>query len=509
MILKKRGTSAETDSTMAGKANGLDCVVATILYVAVIFALIKMDWITFANVALPTCLYCLFVFCNRGEKGIFQGIQMTACYGTVVLSGYVFCQNAEAWIAAKNFVGINSAILLFSSVALLMIKERKNFRNLYLSRVLWMIPITCFMLFGLMALGKLTEIKHGLILATGCQVIALLISLSGLAKRENLYFEKGYSTSEKTLIGISVMLIIIGAVILSCTTELMSVADTGSVILLIISAVLAILTGAITSCSNNNIIKAGGLLAVAVASYFICLMLFGLFHYVFSFDEFSALVISEVIYLIMTTFLCLGLVVDQELRRRIRTSYEEKASKDAPKSELRQDIGLGFGIFLAIILAGKFATALYTEGDKYLWLDARIVNSLAFWILICATVAMVVGHCFKTKVGKCCEIGTMISLTVLYAQYCRSVEMLEHYIVFSIVALVVTFILFGLFNDRQEKNFRYLSSVMMGLMAYPVLFLIYAFFTKFLNLSEEFWLMVTSVIAGVVSVGCLLDESQE
>lgn len=509
MILKKRETSVETDSTMAGKASGFYCVVATILYVAVIFALIKMDWITFANVALPTCLYFLFVFCNRGEKGIFRGIQMVACYGTVVLSGYVFYQNAEAWIAAKNFVGINSAILLLSSVALLMIKERKSFRNLYLSRVLWMVPITCFMLFGLMAVEKLTEVKYGLVLATCCLVIALLISLSGLSKRENLYFDKTYSTSEKVLIGISVMLIVGGAVALSLTTELMSVASVGNVLLLVFAAVSAFLAGTITSNSNNNMIKAGGLLAMVGSSYLVCLMLSGLFHYVFSFGEFSALVISEVIYLIMATFLCLALVVDEELRSRIRAANAEKASKNAEKSELWQDVGLGLGIFLATISAGKIATALFTDGDKYLWIDARIVNSLAFWILICATVAMAVGNCFRTKVGKCCEIGTMISLTVLYAQYCRSVEMLEHYIVFSLVALVVIFILFGVVSNREWKSSRYLSSVLMGLMAYPVLFLVYAFFTKFLDFSEGFWLVVTSVIAGVVSVGCLLDESQE
>ena len=95
---------------------------------------------------------------------------------------------------------------------IVLIIERREFKNLYLSRVLWIIPITNYMLFAFWVIQKLTEFRYGLIFVTCFEVIALLISLYGVSKKENLHFSQLYSKNDKALRAICVMLIPVGTV---------------------------------------------------------------------------------------------------------------------------------------------------------------------------------------------------------------------------------------------------------------------------------------------------------
>jgi len=301
------------------KAKPLDCAIATFFTAVIIFLLQEFHLITWINVALPVCLWLLFIVCNRREKGLLRMIQLSACYATAGLGGIVFYCNAEKWIAHENFLVINGLTLVLTIVVLLFIKEKKCFRNIFLSRVIWMVPITCYMLFTLMALEWFTDIKYGLVLITCCQMVILLISLYGLNKSENMRFNRKSFTNEKTLMGISAMLILVGAVVLVLSEELMSVAGIGSIMLLIFSAIASFLVGALTTNSEKNIIKAIGLAFMISTGYLVCLMLHGFLHYLLPLGKILSLVISEIIYLIMTVILCMAVVIDETTSSEINT----------------------------------------------------------------------------------------------------------------------------------------------------------------------------------------------
>lgn len=199
----------------------------------------------------------------------------------------------------------------------------------------------------------------------------------------------------------------------------------------------------------------------------------------------------------------LGLKVKPVQVNVISTTTEKTRKKGGTKGSLIRRV---FSFILGFILARNFAVdialAMYSGEGKYLFIDENTANSLAIWVLICTSVMWIVGKFQGTKIGKCCLTGTGISLVVLYTLYCRSVELREHYIIFSIMFLIVCFVVFCVFAIKQGKwaCAEYLCCVSVSVGCYPILFLIYALFTKFFGFSENFWMVVTSLLMAFMSL---------
>lgn len=170
------------------------------------------------------------------------------------------------------------------------------------------------------------------------------------------------------------------------------------------------------------------------------------------------------------------------------------------------------GFIFASVFAEKIAISVTGDINKFLFLDSFIANKIAIWILLCTSGTMLIGKFKRTKAEKLCGLGAGFSLFILYVQYCRSVEQMNHYIIFSIIFCVVCAVLFGFFEERKNKwnCGLYFSCEFIIMMLWPIGFLIYAFFSKFIGFSESFCLVVTSVFFFAISifgiVGMLDDE---
>lgn len=167
---------------------------------------------------------------------------------------------------------------------------------------------------------------------------------------------------------------------------------------------------------------------------------------------------------------------------------------------------------LATVFAEKIAFIVTNEADKFLFLNSFSVNKIALWFLLCVSVTMLIGKFRGTKIEKLCSWGSGISLFILYVQYCRTVEQMKHYIIFSIIFLVVTVIVSIFFNGKKNEwqfgLFFSLESIVMFF--WSLGFLVYAFFSKLIGFSDSFCLVVTSIlmclISAFVMVG-MIDES--
>lgn len=165
-----------------------------------------------------------------------------------------------------------------------------------------------------------------------------------------------------------------------------------------------------------------------------------------------------------------------------------------------------FAVILGFILASTFAESIALsvtdEANKFLFLDSFTANKIALWLLLCSSVTMLVGKFRGTKIEKLCGWGSGISLFVLYVQYCRTVERMSHYIIFSIIFFVVLAIVYAFFEGKKDKwqfgLFFSLESLIMAL--WPLGFLMYAFFSKLIGFSDSFCLVVTSVLMCLISV---------
>ena len=166
-----------------------------------------------------------------------------------------------------------------------------------------------------------------------------------------------------------------------------------------------------------------------------------------------------------------------------------------------------FSFVLGFILATSFAEDLaykITNGNtKFLFLESFTANKIALWLLICTSVIRLLGRFNESKMEKLCGLGSGISLFVLYVQYCRTVELMNHYIIFSIIVIVVFGALSSFFSSRKEKwqSGSYFSAIFLCMTMWPILFLVYAFFSRVIGFSEGFCLVVTSILMLLAAVG--------
>ncbi len=177
-------------------------------------------------------------------------------------------------------------------------------------------------------------------------------------------------------------------------------------------------------------------------------------------------------------------------------SVQKSSSETTVLKGSRNILSVVSGVILASIFAGNITYKITDAADKFLFLDSYTANKIAIWLFICASVIMVIGKFKGSKTEKACDVASGIATVVLYVQYCRSVEQMKHYIIFSLVWLIVSATIFGLFdNNKNQWQFgNFLTAEIYSMVAWSLLFLIYVFFAKFVGISNNICLIVTSVL---------------
>lgn len=170
------------------------------------------------------------------------------------------------------------------------------------------------------------------------------------------------------------------------------------------------------------------------------------------------------------------------------------------------------GFFIATTFAEDIALRITSGSDKVLFLDSYVVNNIALWLLLFVTITIFVGKFKHTKVEKLGAFVSGLALSILFVQYCRSVELMDHYIIFSIIAFVVFAVIYGFFEGKKDKwQFGlFFSTEALCMALWPLGFLVYAFFSKFIGFSSSFCLVVISILAALVMIGGMIgivDES--
>lgn len=205
------------------------------------------------------------------------------------------------------------------------------------------------------------------------------------------------------------------------------------------------------------------------------------------------------------------------IEAKVVNSLRRKAKKS--NSQMGTTVLMGARNVLAVVLGFVFASALYeniansvTNGmDSFLFLDSYTANNIAIWLLLFTSITMLIGRFRESTMEKVCVLGSGIAVFVLYVQYCRSVELMNHYIIFSIIFLIVLGAIYSFFDRKKDEwqcgKFFSISTLCMAM--WPWGFFVYAFFSMFLGFSSEFWLVVTSAfmfLMCVVGAIGLLDE---
>lgn len=173
---------------------------------------------------------------------------------------------------------------------------------------------------------------------------------------------------------------------------------------------------------------------------------------------------------------------------------------------VRSILAFALGFIFATVFARDIAFRITNGAHKFLFMESLTANKIAVWLLIFASVVMIIGKFNKTRaVRNVCGICSGMGLFVLYVQYCRSVETMKHYIIFSVVLFIVFFILIGIFQEGTWYCSLYLYNISFTLIFYPLLFLIYIFLCKLIRLPGSFCLVLTSIVMLFMSFVFALD----
>ena len=165
---------------------------------------------------------------------------------------------------------------------------------------------------------------------------------------------------------------------------------------------------------------------------------------------------------------------------------------------------LGVGM-TAGALAGGLADYVTGESGEFLLLESVTASQIALWLVICASVIMVVGKFGETIVEKGCGLASGLGLSILFVQYCRTVEEMDHYIIFSLVVFIVSAGIFSFFQGKRgDWSCGSYFYDMWGILAlYPILFWIYTILSETIGLSKAFCLAAASVLILLATIGCV------
>lgn len=189
-------------------------------------------------------------------------------------------------------------------------------------------------------------------------------------------------------------------------------------------------------------------------------------------------------------------------------SSSDKISTNGVLGGARNVLAFVLGFFAAASYAKNIAFSITSGDNKFLFFDSFTANHIACWILICSVITIIVGRFKGRKVERLCMWGSSLSTFVLYAEYCRSVEMINHYIIFSVVFFFIAAALFSFLKGKRKKwqCADFLHRLIMLIALWPLGFAVYAFFSVFLGFSSGFWLTVTSAFMLWVSVKTALNN---
>lgn len=195
--------------------------------------------------------------------------------------------------------------------------------------------------------------------------------------------------------------------------------------------------------------------------------------------------------------------VEAKVTKNAYSSNSTETSGTTVMTGARNVFAFILGFFIATTFAEDIALRITSGSDKFLFLDSYTANNIATWLLLFATITMFVGKFKHTKVEKLGAFASGLSLFILFVQYCRSVELMNHYIIFSIIAFVVLAVIYSFFEGKKDKwQFGlFFSTEALCMALWPLGFLVYAFFSKFIGFSSSLCLVVVSILAAVALIG--------
>lgn len=173
----------------------------------------------------------------------------------------------------------------------------------------------------------------------------------------------------------------------------------------------------------------------------------------------------------------------------------------------RKVLAFVVGLILAAAFAGPIAESITMRTDKFLFLDAITANKIALWLVICSAITILAGNIKDENVTQIFGCVNAAGLSILYVQFCRTVGKMDHYIIFSVIAVIIMAIIMGFFDNKKHSwpFAQFYSHMCISLVVFPCLFLVYAF-GSFIGFSDGFCLVATTILNALFAFAAQMTE---
>lgn len=179
----------------------------------------------------------------------------------------------------------------------------------------------------------------------------------------------------------------------------------------------------------------------------------------------------------------------------------------------RNMIAFAAGLMLAIFFTKDIVLSITNSSDMFLFISATNANTIAVFLGLLSIGSMFFGNfIFGSKIHKFLTFSFSISAVILYVQFCRSMESIEHYIKIPGAIMLFACVLLGILSSKEKRwcSATFFSNCFLLLFLCVLFFYIYLFFAIYLGwFSHNFWLVATTCAFGLFVLGATQIDAYE
>ena len=163
-------------------------------------------------------------------------------------------------------------------------------------------------------------------------------------------------------------------------------------------------------------------------------------------------------------------------------------------------VGTILGLYIATKYSLGIAEYIYDGYSEFLFWDSTNVNVIGVWLLIFSHIAMFIGKYRGTKGAKVFGFFNGIAMFILFVQYCRTMEETDHYIIKSLIIMVVSIIVWFVLSEKKWNFAGFIASEAGVIIFLIPLFLLYMLFGEAIGISKTLCLIVASILTLIIAL---------
>lgn len=188
--------------------------------------------------------------------------------------------------------------------------------------------------------------------------------------------------------------------------------------------------------------------------------------------------------------------IDATVASKDKSRANTSSAGNSILGKARNVFAVAIGFILATEFASSLAVAITQGSDRFWFMNSLSINTVSLWLVIFSTLTMIIGHFYSEKFINFCGFLESVGLSLLYVQFCRTVEMMNHYIIFSVVMMIVALVFWNFFDGKKKKWAcgSYMSSICFSLASFSFFYLAYALLSKLIGISAGFCLVLSTIV---------------